>query len=255
MNLKEFLASGLLEAYVLGHCSPVERQQVEAMLASHEEARAELEAIETALEAFSRAQGVKAPEWMKGRIMEQIAREAQSGAPPASPGRIGPSHWLLGLALAGALGYGLMVNRQSHALEQENLQIAQDLRECNEKQVTDSRLQAFLLHPGTIRSELRWLDTLKSGADGLAFAYDNRELDQTLVQTIEMPPLNADQDYQFWIVRTNDPNPVPYNVFQGNSARFELRSDSEIAAFAVSVEPKGGSPNGKPTKVVMMGKV
>lgn len=71
--------------------------------------------------------------------------------------------------------------------------------------------------------------------------------------TASVPRL-ANNDYQLWIVPASGAAPISLGVMQ-QSGEFYLSKPSdfdniEIAAIAVSKEPKGGSPNGAPTEVL-----
>ncbi len=58
-DFKDFIESGILEMYVLGHTSADEDQQVQQMAAIHTEVRDEIEAISLALEKYARANAIE----------------------------------------------------------------------------------------------------------------------------------------------------------------------------------------------------
>jgi anti-sigma-K factor RskA len=68
-----------------------------------------------------------------------------------------------------------------------------------------------------------------------------------------LPAPDAQKDYQFWVVVKDNPNPIPLSVFAPSDIPTVMAYYPDAVAFAVSLEPKGGSPNGVPTAVVMMG--
>ena len=57
MNIKEYISSGILEAYVLGALSEEEQVQVVADIAAYPELAAEVAAIETTMQQFAEATG------------------------------------------------------------------------------------------------------------------------------------------------------------------------------------------------------
>jgi anti-sigma-K factor RskA len=86
----------------------------------------------------------------------------------------------------------------------------------------------------------------------------NPETKRALVISTSIAP-PADQDYQLWIIAAGaapraagflrfDPSNVAYGEFDAS-----LLSGAPPAAFAVSLEPKGGRPT--PSEVVLLGKV
>jgi anti-sigma-K factor RskA len=257
MELSSFIQSGLLESYALSQCSPEEQQLVEDMLAQHAEARAELQKIELALEQFAATQAVTPPAWMRGRIEALI----QKNAPASSvlDGRTGGASsrfWTLALGMV-ALGCAalllyrsMQMTRLSTTLEQAKTQ----LQDCETRSQAQQGLQAQIEHltapatrpidvPGTV-----------NGAVTNVKIYYNEDTQKAFFAPM-LPTLLADQDYQLWVITKDNPNPKPLNVFTFSPDLQEINTFSgEVVAFAISIEPKGGSPNGTPTEVVMLGK-
>ena len=74
------------------------------------------------------------------------------------------------------------------------------------------------------------------------------------VKVTALVPRLANNDYELWIVPASGAAPISLGVMQ-QSGEFYLSKprdfdNIEIAALAVSKEPKGGSPNGAPTEVL-----
>ncbi len=74
------------------------------------------------------------------------------------------------------------------------------------------------------------------------------------VKVTSLVPKLPNNDYQLWIVPASGGAPISIGVMQ-QSGEFYLSKPAEfdrieIAALAVSREPKGGSPNGVPTDVL-----
>jgi anti-sigma-K factor RskA len=74
------------------------------------------------------------------------------------------------------------------------------------------------------------------------------------VKVTSFVPSLVNNDYQLWIVPASGAAPISIGVMQ-QSGEFYLSKPVEfdnidIAALAVSKEPKGGSPNGAPTDVL-----
>jgi anti-sigma-K factor RskA len=74
------------------------------------------------------------------------------------------------------------------------------------------------------------------------------------VKVTSLVPKLPNNDYQLWIVPASGAAPISIGVMQ-QSGEFLLSKpvefdNIEIAALAISKEPKGGSPNGTPTDVL-----
>ncbi len=262
MSLQELFASGLLESYALGMCSPDEERTVQQLLRQHPEARHELEQIEAALETYARSRAIAPPEWMKGRILDNIAQLQPPPTPPAAPVQppsllMRPAIWALSSALL-ALGYFAFVQyRQVNDLQQQQQVTEKAAADCaaREQQLLRAAQQdmAFLTDPATQPVPVQWTAPENSSRYAAATVYFNATQRRALLNPAALPPAPAQRDYQLWVIVEGNPNPIPLNVLSGDATAISYPANA--VAFAVSIEPKGGSPNGKPTEVVMLGKV
>ncbi len=261
MSLQELIASGLLESYALGMCSPDEERTVQQLLRQHPEARQELEQIEAALETYASSRAIAPPAWLKGRIMDSIAQiqpDSPSTVPATAPRLWGhPAIWALSsLALAlGCLGY--FQYQKTNTLQQAQQALEQVAKDCDNRNQqllrTAQQDMAFLTDPVTKPVPVAWVAPENSSRYAAATVYFNAIQRRALLNPAALPPAPAQRDYQLWVIVEGNPNPVPLNVLSGSATAIIYPANA--VAFAVSIEPKGGSPNGKPTEVVMLGKV
>ncbi len=73
MNIQEYISSGILELYVTGAASPDERKEVERYALEYPEIKAELDAIEDALNLYATSNGVQPPSHLKNKILGDVA--------------------------------------------------------------------------------------------------------------------------------------------------------------------------------------
>ncbi len=78
------------------------------------------------------------------------------------------------------------------------------------------------------------------------------------VRVMEMPQLTAEQDLQLWAVHAPKSAPIPIGLLRKDNMETQLQlSPSQwqridgAKTFAISFEPKGGSPSGLPTGKMM----
>lgn len=80
---------------------------------------------------------------------------------------------------------------------------------------------------------------------------DNKSLTVSATASLQT---QADKDYELWMIAADGRPPVSLGLLpkQGKLtlARNALFDQVKVAALAVSLEPLGGSPNGKPTQVL-----
>ncbi len=129
-------------------------------------------------------------------------------------------------------------------LEQLSVQLAQAENEREQLQsvVTNLRRQSVLdkIQIAALSSEV---DELRYG-----FAVWDGDSDQGIVKVFNMAALDLpNQDYQFWVISPEQESPIPAGVFQVDAlgqAEYGFAPNKavmEVGAFAISLEPKGGS--------------
>jgi len=72
VNLKEYIASGIIESYVMGLASASERVEFEQMCAQYPELAAERKKFEESLEQYASEQAVRPPTEVKAKILKAI---------------------------------------------------------------------------------------------------------------------------------------------------------------------------------------
>lgn len=87
MTNKDYINSGILEQYVLGHTSPLETKEVEMMAAADAEIRQEIESIAFALENYALENGMAPNTVIKPFLLAMIdyTERIKSGEPMMDP--------------------------------------------------------------------------------------------------------------------------------------------------------------------------
>jgi anti-sigma-K factor RskA len=101
---------------------------------------------------------------------------------------------------------------------------------------------------------------LKNSPEAIAVAVWNPEKQEGVLKVDKLPALAADKDYQLWVVDPQYPNPVDGGVFtvdpQTGAAKVKFTGRqpvAAVAAFAVTLERKGGVPKAE-GPFVLLGK-
>ena len=86
-KVSEFIDSGILEIYVMGHANEKEAEDVERMAAIHEEVRNEIEQISIALENYAQAHAMEVDPMIGPFLMARIdfMERMKSGESPSFP--------------------------------------------------------------------------------------------------------------------------------------------------------------------------
>ncbi len=259
MDVKSFLESGLLEAYVLGQCSPAERELVEGMLEAHPELRAELAAVEQALERVAQAYAVPPPAGAKERLLERLRAETDARA----TGTDGQSNlwssrqlwwWAAITLLTGLLLWQLQEKRQmAERLEAQQEEVAR----CQEREQQQARLQEVV---ALLRDRDTRAVVLSDAADGeggtkvTATVWHNPMRGETVLDINSLPAPPEGRYFQFWAIVNGAPVSMGMVEWRGEDAFQKLPFVRDAQAFAISAED---NPNGNPTptQVVLVGKI
>lgn len=260
MDIQSLIQSGLLEAYVLNQCSAGERAEVERLAALHPEVRAEIEAIERALEQVARANAVPPPDGLKTRIMQRIETEANA-APPATGATGGGRAFRLlpALGWAAALVLGVALVWQNVRLNRADTRIAElqtKITDC-ETQVRDQEktqtLIALLRDRDTRTIILSDATTPDAIEHITATVWHNPKRGETALDINSLPRPNPGRYFQFWAIVDGAPRSMGMVTLNGPDSWQPLPFIENAQAFAISEEDKPGG-NATPTVVVMVGK-
>ncbi|HKK73590.1 MAG TPA: anti-sigma factor [Saprospiraceae bacterium] len=255
MNIQEYIASGVLESYLLGELSPQEQAEVEKNAAEYPEIRAELDQIELALEQFAVMSGTPPP---AGTLTEVLQRVSGPGGGTNFNANRG---WLWGLAILSVVTAGLAYNFYSNhqnAIQERN-QLQSDLQtlaeDCNEKdeQLTElSNIIDILSDPATRAARMQGTEL---APQAIAQVFVNENTQQVFLDAGNLPTPPADKSYQLWGLV--DGNPVDMGVFELNTAG-GLQAVPFVEGaqtYAITLEEAGGQPTPDLTQLYVIGNV
>lgn len=255
MNIKDYIASGILESYVLGEVSDQERSEVEANLLRYPELREELAKIEEAQEALLMRTAIKPPARVKDKLFGEIDRNdgtiEQHKAPAARVIPLEASSakwWKLATAASVsvavitsylALNYkGELQNTRERLdnLIAQNQQIAQDYNTVNQRLDKIESTIRIIDNPSYRRIILKGTDAAKGS---LASVYWNESTSEVYLSVQQLRDISKDQQFQLWAIV--DGKPVDAGVFNLAEGIIRMKDIRNASAFAVTIEPEGGS--------------
>lgn len=253
MDIKLIIESGILEAYVAGACTPDEQAEVQRLAAQYPEIRAELNAIEQAVEQYTRAKAVAPPPGLKDRIMNAIPDNHPSDGFSDPTKSSKPWLWIgLSILLAAAAIFFGYAHQQSKAV---NIQLQHNLDslkiQLDQCQTRSNRYQEIAAN---LRDrDTRAVELSDNGKSYKAYVYVNTPRQTTILDLSGVP--NIDGKYlQFWAIVDGQPQDMGMIELKSLAGWQSFEFVAKAQAFAISAEdnPKG-SPS--PTMVVMIGKL
>jgi anti-sigma-K factor RskA len=260
VNISEYISSGILDAYAAGLLSARDRAEVEANLARYAELRNELAAIEETQEKFLAQSAITPPVHVKEKLFAAIDAQ-QAKVIPLQPVVSNPSFWRY--AVAASISLALVASYLAYDyrakwlntvvslndLIAQNQQIAQDYNVVNNRIDKIENDVKVLNNPAFKRIVM---GGTPNSPTSMAYVYWNENTQEVYLSLQNMRKLSKENQYQLWAII--DGKPVDAGVFDGNLAG--LLKMKEIgkgaAAFAVTIEPRGGkaSPSIETMQVV-----
>lgn len=256
MNIEEYISSGILEAYVMDQLSQAERTEVEQVAAKHPEIREELDKIELSMETLAFATAVKPPSGAKEKLMAQIgdAPTAKKEAPVITmqaDRSVGMLKFAAAASIVVALGASVMAftywkkwqsteGRLSDLIAQ-NAQFAENYNQVNQ-QLDDIQDAVAIMNSSAYKRVT--MNGTDNSPGALATVYWNESTADVYLSIQNLKELSQDQQYQLWAII--DGKPVDAGVFDPGSSNFLVQMKNigpDAAAFAVTIEPRGGSEN------------
>ncbi|MBS1524465.1 MAG: anti-sigma factor [Bacteroidetes bacterium] len=270
-DIKAYIESGILELYVLGDVTQEEKLQVEAMAAKHPAVKAELEEIERAMEQYADENAIGPSGELRARVLNSLvtnladdrnfSRIVDPQANNIIPIRRADRSAFFKYAFAACfvlliVSVVALINAY-HKLNDSNALIAslqnQTQRYSNTVSLKDSEIG--VLRDPTFKM-LRMKGTTKSPASALTVAWSPVKKKVWIdMATADMPANDKAHQYQLWAMVGG--KPVSLGVFNADTASkdmVEMEPTPSADAFAVTLEPRGGSPTPTMDEMMVIGK-
>lgn len=265
----------LASLYALGLLEGAEKTQFEADLAANAYLRALVGQLTESTAALALATPpLEPPTALKARLLAHVENIHQSASAPvvAFP-FLKFIPWAAAAALAltatwlASQNYALRAQNQNLQTERELAQIAYQTAQSqlSERTLLAEKLITDLGHKlqnseNLARLKITALASLAGNTqEAQVIAVWDPEQEAGLLSMEKLPAIADTQDYQIWIVDPAYPNPVNGGVFhvdaEGKIA-LPFKPDqpvTNVAAFAISLEKKGGVPKAE-GPIVLLGK-
>ena len=261
MNIEAYIASGILELYALDQLSPADRREVEGNLRQYPRLKKELEQIESALELYGQAHALTPPPELKEKILRSTSSQMPSTeSSPNTKSSIWNWIWaLLCLGLVAGLTYLYITNQNHHKqieLLESDLQATRD--SCMEKERIYADQMEILQD---YQNQVIPMAGQAIAPEAAARVYWNRNEQIAYLDPSGLPALPNDKDYQLWGIV--DGQPVSMGVISQRQVELsksglQLMSfdfTQSAGAFAITLEPKGGSPSPTLEQMFVLGTV
>jgi anti-sigma-K factor RskA len=250
LNIDEYIASGVLEAYALGELPEAERQEVQRLAAQHPHVQAELALVEVQVEQLLQQSGLTPRTAVKEKILDAV-RPDYKVRTLHQPQAASVKWWQYAAAasIAVALASGYMAVSYWHNWKRSESNLADVVRRnqqiADDYNVVNQRLDKLAQDVAIIQNPAFQRVVMKGTAQApqaLALVYWNQSTQDVYLDIKNLKALSSDNQYQLWAIV--DGKPVDMGVFDAQLAGLlKMKPTAKAAAFAVTIEPRGGRPS------------
>lgn len=249
MNVKEYISGGIIESYVMGLATEAERHEFESMCAQYPEVLQARDAFEKALEKQLLQDAVAPPQFLQQQVINKITASAVEthsvdlGFEATPVKKINVWRWVAAaslILLAGSVYWTITTNKKYQGLQAKNQELENQLQQStvqvNQVQEDMDKLQ----HPMKTAA-------LKSEDNRRTFAtiyWDTLSPSKDVYLLINnLPQPTSDKQYQLWALLNG--KPIDLGMIEAKQKRllYRMKNVQDAQAFAITLEPKGGSPS------------
>ncbi|MDN3205579.1 anti-sigma factor [Algoriphagus sediminis] len=273
MNIQEYIESGKLELFLLGELTERECEEVIAMAKAHPEIQKELDSLEKTMFALDELTGSTPSKGVKDKIFQTLEEDffneneaGQAVITPKEDRKVKTLPWkafavaasfLAILSFASAIYYASKfyeTNQRFTALLQDQQVMADNLDQVRlQNEEANSRLDRLVA--GDFQRVEMVGETLPMQTDAKVDVFWDRQAQEVFVAVNNLNSLSADFDYQLWAIGEDGPIGIGL-VDPGEKFTLQqMQAVADAGAFAITIEPKGGSESPNLEKLVVLGEV
>lgn len=260
MDIKNYIESGILEEYILGSLSPSQAVEVEKNITSYPEIKTYFEKLEETLLIIARNQAMDTPADLRTQIVDRFKNINGRGG--GSGGSGGGIFTWAAMALAVAAGFlGWLYYDANTSL----------ITTGEEVTALRTEMDAYIVECDSIREEniklkefADWffsenLSKVPMGGtekypNHVANLYVNIESGDAYLDIHALPQLDVDKSYQLWAIVDGKPKDMGiYALTTTSYVPVLVPYEPEAQAFAITIEPAGGSESPTLEEMVVVG--
>jgi anti-sigma-K factor RskA len=249
VNIRDYISSGIVEAYVLGLASAEERSEFERMCQQHPEVLTARIDFERSLEQQAMLSAITPPAANKKQLQELLFSDESkiSDLPPTKVVTI--PNWLRYavaaslLLLAGSLYWNFTQYNRNKKLQASYNELTRDYDSSVVRLgELEDQVDMLSMNPSTKLASLKGMPTAP-GAHATV-VWDTLTRDVYLVIN-NLPQPAQDHQYQLWALLNGKPidlGLIDNEVFLGRKKlMIQMKNVNGAQAFAITLEKKGGS--------------
>ena len=261
METKEYIESGILELYVYGLLSESENEEVTTMARNNPEINDEIIAIEKAIVALSSSFSP----FISAENYEKIKAKLELKHPELiqlEPSRKWAQYigWAAAILLLVGIGFQYnQLNETSTQIVNTTIEKAKIEKDFNSLQLRNEATETSLAVVRDAKNTVIALGGQAVAPESFAKVYWNKETKVVFIDAAGLPEPPKGMVYQVWSLKLNPLTPTSIGLlddFDKNNQRiFAVNNATDAEAFAITLEPAGGSLGPTMEQLYTLGKV
>ena len=273
-KIEAYISSGVIESFVMGQLNEAETKELLQYADEHKEVRKALDEAEETLFALGQKGNITPPEATKKALFEDLGIETDSSQiesqtniseedskKEAKSFSISP-YFSAAASIVAVVGIALSVyyynlwqeteSRLTNIIT-ENRAMAQQYNVVKNQMDQYAENIEILRQPGLETVPMKGLDI---APEAQAFVHWNKKTNEVFLNAKKMPSNQIDNQYQLWAIV--DGNPVDMGVFDvagDMTSLLKMKTTGKASAFAVTLEPRGGSKNPTMEQMYVIGQI
>jgi anti-sigma-K factor RskA len=246
VNIREYISSGIVESYVLGLAAAEERVEFEQLCSQYPELMEARTAFEKALEKQAMENAIEPPAFIKQRVLDQIRDDHEK-----QPATVRNLSWLKYAAAASVL---LLLGSlwMNISLYQKNKSLKKEYAGSQVKMMDMKKDMEVIQSPNIKMASMKGMPV---SPNSFATVYWDTSSHDVYLVANNLPVPASDKQYQLWAIFNG--KPVDLGVFDVKKEKLLIQAKNAqgAEAFAITLEKKGGSPDGPKGDMYVMGKL
>ncbi|MGM0582610.1 MAG: anti-sigma factor [Bacteroidota bacterium] len=273
-KIEAYISSGVIEAFVMGQLNESETKELLQYAEEHEEVRKAIDEAEETLFALGQEGSIAPPESSKNALFNDLGLEMNSNEDDSEEELVQEEikketksfsiypYLSVAASIVAVIGIAFSVYFYNQWQETESRLsdiVAQNQSMAQQYNVVKNQMEQYadnveiLRQPGIETVPMKGLEI---APEAQAFVHWNKKTNEVFLNAKKMPANEMDNQYQLWAIV--DGNPVDMGVFDvagDMTSLLKMKTTGKASAFAVTLEPRGGSKNPTMEKMYVIGQI
>lgn len=258
MNIEEYIASGIVETYAMGLCSPQEAAELEQLCTQYPALKAAVKEAQQTLEDYALLHAQKPSPVIKQNLESQL-----TFAKPLNESKkirlFNPYAAAAAVVLLSSIALNVLLyvrlqhsNNELVAALSKNQQMADNLKGNQVKLDAINNQLAVLTNPEYRKILLK--GTAQSPT-GLVSIFWNKTSSEVYLSVNNLPKPTSGKQYQLWAIVGGKPQDAGLLPLTDEAALMQMKSFGEADAFAITLENAGGAESPTLSQLCVIGNV